>query len=273
MNQNSRRNYLPRPQWFALATVGLALGTVNLPFHISDSSQHSLIRNVFADEVSSSKRGSRDLRDGSPATAKQVREIEELIDALASKNKAPVQRGKGGHLRLEYSTDYDKSADEAVEAAGDKLIGYGTAAFPMLFEHFEDQRFSHVTETSGGDTTAPVGSACRSIIECQLEVYRKIGIYPRMVPSYFWDVVDKDEKPDEWWKSHKMMSLQEIQIEGVEWAISQQKGILRAGNYRGDNFNKERLAEIITRNESTLEMLRKTKKPIAAKRTFPRILK
>jgi hypothetical protein len=135
------------------------VGAIGLPFDSSPFVPHTRINDVFGEEVPSNKRGSRDLWDSSPATAKELLEIEQLIDALASKNKTPVQRGKGGDLRLEYSTDYDKSADEVVKAAGDMLIKRGTTAFPMLFEHFEDQRFSHVTETSGGDTTAPVGWA------------------------------------------------------------------------------------------------------------------
>src|SRR5262249_54483596 len=66
-------------------------------------------------------------RDDSAGTKKQAREIKRLIDALASRNKAPVQRGKGGDLRLEYPDDYDQQADEVVKSAGDKLIAHGAA--------------------------------------------------------------------------------------------------------------------------------------------------
>ncbi|MBS0264086.1 MAG: hypothetical protein JSS02_19275, partial [Planctomycetes bacterium] len=121
-------------------------------------------------------------------------EIRRLIDDLASKNSEPVQRGSSGDRRLAFPGDYDKHADEVVKSAGDKLISYGTAAFPMLIEHFQDERFSHVIDTPAGEMTAPVSRACRSIIECQLEVYEKAGsddTYPWM-PPYFEDVVEKD---------------------------------------------------------------------------------
>ena len=264
---------LPCPLSIGIATFGLAVGAVNVPFNSSVSSQQTLIREAFAEEVPIGKRDAEHLQDGSGDAEKNVRDIGRLIESLASTNEAPLQRGKGGDLRLEYPAGYDKNAEEVVKAAGDKLIRYGTAAFELLLEHFKDKRFSYVNETSGGFKTDSVGDACRSIIKCQLEVYQKITIYPGAVPSYFLDVLYKDKKPDEWWESRRKMSLYEIQTETVDWAISEQKRILRAGKYRGENIDTEKLAEIITRNESTLETLRRSKTPIAAKRTFPTRLK
>lgn len=72
---------------------------------------------------------------GSPDAETALQEIGRLIDALASKNKAPIQRGRKGDLELEYPEDYDEKADELVNSAGDKLIARGTVAFPLLIEH------------------------------------------------------------------------------------------------------------------------------------------
>ncbi|HEY3968734.1 MAG TPA: hypothetical protein VGM05_29570 [Planctomycetaceae bacterium] len=208
------------------------------------------------------------------ATAdEQADEIERLIDALASTNKAPKQRGQDGGLGLDYPPEYDKNAEVVVKHAGDKLIAHGATAFPALFEHLDDRRFSHVDEGANGFATAAVGAACGSIIACQLEIYEKINIYPGAFPSYYRYVVHKDEKPDEWCKSHTEMSLYEMQTEAVEWAISEQKEISHVGKYRGEKVDTKKLAEIIARNERTLERLRETRKPIVAKRAFPTRLK
>jgi hypothetical protein len=131
------------------------------------------------------------------------------------------------------------------------------------------RRYTAVAAVSG----ATVGNACRSIIACQLEVYERIDIYPGAVPSYFRYVVSKDKKPDEWWKSHEKLSLYEMQIEAVEWAISEQKEIAQAGKYRGEEVDTKEFAVVIARNEKMLERLRTTQKPIVAKRRFPTHLK
>ena len=151
-----------------------------------------LLAHLPRKEISTSKKATEKApekgKGASPEKDEQHRQIKRLIDALASTNPVPKQLGKGGDLELFYAPEYSQKAQEAVYRAGDKLISRGAIAFPLLFEHFDDKRFSYVTDTPGGEMTCPVGDACQHVVACQLEVYEKIGIYPRMVPDYFWDV-------------------------------------------------------------------------------------
>src|SRR5262249_25296378 len=126
--------------------------------------------------------------------------IKRLVEALVSPNPMPKEFGPRG--RVIYPPGYDMNAEAAVYQAASPLVEKGVVAFPVLMEYAEDKRFSFLMESpSGAMRTHTVGDACRLIVQHQLDAYETLGIYPRMVPSYF-DKVVAGKKWDGWWHSH-----------------------------------------------------------------------
>src|SRR5690349_21490080 len=106
---------LPRPLWFGIVVMWVILGSFR--FQSLLSCRQSAVREAYGEEAPNVKLSPVARRDDSAGAEKQAREIERLIDGLASRNKVPIQRGKGGDLRLEYPDDYDEQADEVVKSA------------------------------------------------------------------------------------------------------------------------------------------------------------
>src|SRR5262249_24532339 len=138
----------------------------------------------------------------------------------------------------------------------------GVVAFPVLMEYAEDKRFSFLMESpSGAMRTHTVGDACRLIVQHQLDAYETLGIYPRMVPSYF-DKVVAGKKWDGWWHSHRDKSLREMQIEAFDWAVNWQKELLEYWETEEGDAKQE--LEDAAAKESKSWLQYKSKKEMAA---------
>ncbi|GEM_PF-3191762 len=151
----------------------------------------------------------------------EPREIHSLIEQLASTN-APPNRPFGP-----LPDGYDEKAQELVEEAQTKLLAKGTAAFPLLIAHQEDARYCGTYPTSIlRDFT--VGEICLQIIERQIDL--RLGSYKGRTgadgeshgpPDYL-----QEHRPlDRWWAKRSHLSLRDIQIEVMEWTITQEREI------------------------------------------------
>jgi hypothetical protein len=150
---------------------------------------------------------------------------EQLIRQLVYPGKPPFKKAYVFPEELDEATIRAKQSK--VEAAYDKLSANVETALPVLVKYARDERFSYVYEdagTSGVYVKATVGYACWKIIEAHVEVYRREVTRSDFAsisrcPSF----IGACGGVDKWWKSRKDKSLAELQLEGIEWALRQEK--------------------------------------------------
>jgi hypothetical protein len=162
------------------------------------------------------------------ADKESVKEIERLIEQLAISDKpaamAPV-----------YTPSIDTPRTDrrviAIEAAK-KLKTYGKAAFPFLLAHLDDNRQSIACRRIIPQT---VGLACLCIIEDQIIAlpsdyqgsFMRKGkdgeSHPR--PVFMKPYLFTSETVAQYLEDRKDKSLEEMQVEALEWLIEQEKKI------------------------------------------------
>ncbi len=167
--------------------------------------------------------------------AARRRKIERLVAQLKSKNKplnplrqrlTPKPRDRKG---------YSEKAQEKVDAAQRELAALGKDAFPVLIEHLDDQEYSQTFITSLLQDFS-VGQVCFMLIESQVHLTgtgygARVGAdgESHAYPRYFAQYCGKDWYTQEgvrlWWSEHRHLSLREMQIEALEWAIAQERTI------------------------------------------------
>lgn len=139
--------------------------------------------------------------------------VRQLVDTLASANKAPPKRdGTPGRPHPHrWPADYEFSAQKAVYDAGDELLALGADAIPELLRHLKDERYS-VTERSGTGATAnrTVGYECSRIFGLLVQGGSAPLWEGRGNPAIF----TNDEA--RWWEKNGHRPLWEIQLEFVE---------------------------------------------------------
>jgi hypothetical protein len=150
--------------------------------------------------------------------------IEALIQKLVSPNKAPEMRfGK-----TEGSGDYEQNA--RAMGAFSQLKKLGVGAFPLLFDHLDDQRYSFTADRGDADDNWSVGRACFDIVRCQLEPFCGFSV-PRNEttdrgpprPCYAAHInLRNPASAKVWWEARKSKSLRELQIEALQWAIAEE---------------------------------------------------
>lgn len=179
------------------------------------------------------------------------KEMRLLVKDLVSPNDAPKV---GNGLDADYPANYDRKAQNRVLDAWLTLQECGPRAFPVLFDAYDDDRYSLTGEGHMCDANWTVGRACRDMIDCELQPY---GTWsqdkndPRhYFPRYFYDFdLDTREGAKKWWKTHKNKTLRELQIEVLEWVIPELK-------------NEKAFDEIRTQLKSDLAKLRAGTKPL-----------
>jgi hypothetical protein len=149
-------------------------------------------------------------------------EIRALIDMLVSpKTAAPNP--------ITYK-DLEASKDQ--REAFLKLRQVGLAAFPLLIERFDDDRYSFTFETPSSDMNYSVGRACQAV----LRDYITLGTYDLAMPNGADDPMFIKRRPSyvahfnlfdkrtaqEWWEQRKNKSLKELQLETLEWTIAEE---------------------------------------------------
>ena len=110
-------------------------------------------------------------RADTPPTAERVRE---LVERLASPRKTPLL--KEHEDTLPKGVGYSEISDERsrVIPIYAELSDAIEVALPILIEHADDERFSHVAEdgSSGCYYSRSVGTTCTELIERHVEVYQ-----------------------------------------------------------------------------------------------------
>ena len=151
--------------------------------------------------------------------------VELLVSQLVSPNDSPVTKGSSAR----YDANYDKEAQKDVLKAYSALCDLGPTAFPYLFEHFKDNRYSLTADGGAADVNFTVGSLCFSAIDLQLQPY---GLWthgegdprhrPRR-PHYMTHAeLNKIELANAWWESRKGRTLLELQTEVLEWIYAEE---------------------------------------------------
>lgn len=158
-----------------------------------------------------------------------AKEIAALVDQLASANKRP----KGGREPLWVEKGpilppgFNPKEQSRVGDVCVKLVEAGTAAFPSLIEKFEDERYSVTVEqcTSEAAEHMTVGEICHTLIMDQLQPY---GFYSRggdelgrpRRPLY--PFPESKKEAAEWWGKHKNQTLDQLQLEVLDWIIAKE---------------------------------------------------
>jgi hypothetical protein len=160
--------------------------------------------------------------------------IEALINKLASTNKDPNPRPARPFVRL--PKDYDYKAQQIVSDAEEKLKSMGKDAFPILIEHFNDERYSKSMSTSLLRSFT-VGEICQKIIENQVDLagmnYKmRIGADGNFHPfsrnyfaKYYAQGATREVALKKWWEENQQQSLKEMQIVGLRSAIEHERKI------------------------------------------------
>lgn len=162
------------------------------------------------------------------ADKESVKEIERLIEQLAISDKPAA-------MEPVYTPSIDTPrTDKRVIAfeAAKKLKTYGKAAFPFLLAHLDDNRQSVAFRRVIPHT---VGLSCLCIIEDQIialpsdyqgSFYRKGKdgeLHPR--PRFMEPHLFTSKTIAQYLEDRKDKSLEEMQVEALEWLIEQEKKI------------------------------------------------
>jgi hypothetical protein len=158
-------------------------------------------------------------------------EIESLIEKLASPNEAPTRRGPSA----KYPEGYDRDAQKRVKEAWGKLWKAELQAFPYLFKHFDDERYSFTMDGGFVDENWTVGRACSDIVKCYLQPFgyrpyartdksddrgRPIGaLRPSYVSAHR---LHNSMEAAKWLAFRQHKTLLELQIEVIEWTIAKE---------------------------------------------------
>lgn len=205
-------------------------------------------------------------------SVEEARQVERLIEALASRNPVPKEGGRKGDLI--YPPEYDREAEKIPYRVAKQLTAFGPKAFPLLMQHSQDTTFSCVRESpSGAMRVISVGTVCEQIVAVQLNVFDTAGVYPRSVPDYFETEV-RGEKFAEWWNKHQHQTLREIQVEAFEWAIAEQQKLIEKWKPRaaakedtpqGQPYEKllSNTEKSLSKNMTYLKRLQKSDEPLA----------
>jgi hypothetical protein len=123
-----------------------------------------------------------------------------------------------------FPARYDYEAQKTVKAAWIELTKMGTAAFPLLVEHLDDQRYCDSRDLAGDMYNFTVAAACRCILRDQLEPYHdflggRTGLEHLEEYSYVHEVIGNKDTARTWLASHRNQQLWELQAEAIEWLL------------------------------------------------------
>jgi len=161
-------------------------------------------------------------------------EIKGLSDKLVSANPEPPRVKEpywvAERFPLKFPDGFDPRRQTAMAKVMDQISEIGPAAFPELIERFDDDRYSITTESqlSGAPYNWTVGEVCRGIIEAQVQPcssWCKCDDDPRGYPrrpNFFKDILDSKKEAAAWWTRNKGRSLQQIQLEALDWVIAEE---------------------------------------------------
>jgi len=158
--------------------------------------------------------------------------IKALIEQLASPNPKPITGDEepkvGPDYRLPPGFNHEKQVP--VREARSALRILGSQAFPMLIERWDDKRYSLTVANglSGWCRNQTVGKVCQTIIYDHIQPYgywQSIGRDPRgkpLRPRYPEEFISSQETARIWWEKHKDKTLQQMQLEVLDWIIAEE---------------------------------------------------
>ncbi len=155
-------------------------------------------------------------------------EIKAIVEQLVNPNPRPETAKEP---RIRYPKDFDHEKERKVDAARRKLLDLGVRAFPHLFDRWDDDRYSLVTQngTSGAFDTWDVGLVAHWIVFSQVQPYGywaagkkgdQFNVPNR--PSYPHEFLGSKKDALGWWEKNKDKSLQRIQLDAIDWVIAEE---------------------------------------------------
>ncbi len=152
-----------------------------------------------------------------------VKECEKLVKKLVNPNKPPFDKD----YVLKPPKGQDKKALMEIQKAYNKLSDNIEVSLPVLVRNAHDDRYSYVREeygTSGAFVKASVGYACRQIIDVHVEVHQCHTTKPDFasIPRSISFILACGGYKS-WLKDRKGKTLADLQLEGAEWALRQEK--------------------------------------------------
>ncbi len=205
-----------------------------------------------------------------PATSKKPRagewkvpsesEIVALVEQLVSSNREPeIDEARWS---VKHAQGFDKRARDRVFQAWERLRDIGLPAFPYLQSHFGDKRYCFTQDDGPGYYNFSVGEASERILISHLQPYLEQANpggdlealalwrrYPRPSNYFSQQKLSQPNQFDQWWRTHKHKSMQEIQIEVLEWTIAQARPQANTG-------------KLVKHLNETLAALRSAKEPL-----------
>lgn len=211
----------------------------------------------------------------SGSDAERTRQLDRLIDTMASRNKEP-QLIKFVDARIpQFSDDYDWSEQSRVRAA--MLAVLSTKSDEMwwrLREHNGDKRYVLTASWNEFSENFSVGSFCCDFASADLSMAygRHLPAVPGRLPSSFYpeDVFWKNEK--EWSRIRK--PLYQMQIEVCQRAFQQWASVKGTAPGTGGHFHTYTVDEKIRFLEAVkkeIEELNRTKKAVFMKAVVPSV--
>ena len=181
-----------------------------------------------------------------------------LVEQLASSEKPPFTDRYVHDLPKGLGESVLRSRQKPIEVAYNRLSRGIDTALPTLASHLQDKRFSYVYEDgiSGVYEKATVGQACTKIIATHVEVYRPLvtKFDDEGRSRSLWFIQDGCGGFEKWWETRQGKPLAELQFEGIEWALRQE---------RPDHFDNPRdWAKAKRSLEKLAGTIRSTKRPI-----------
>jgi hypothetical protein len=168
---------------------------------------------------------------GEKPTPPAEREIKALIDQLVSPNPRPITDERPRDLLLpRLPKGFDRARQKKVHEAYWKLNRIGPRAFPFLMERWGDKRYCLTTQDglSGACYNRTVGYVCKWIVFNQLQ---PCGFWPKVEddprgkprrPGYPSKFLRSQAAARMWWQKNKDRSLQQMQLEALDWVIAEE---------------------------------------------------
>lgn len=158
-------------------------------------------------------------------------ETDRLINELASRYP-PANPNLDILPRNSVDPDSPAGRDvDRVQRAMEQLEAMGLSAFPALVAGSKDTRYSF-SRTEACWVNYDVGYACYEIIARQVEGYP--GTAPegfKGQPEYI-SHVWQGEGLKAWWARNSHKSLEELQVEAINWEIAEDRANLNDGRHR-----------------------------------------
>lgn len=202
-------------------------------------------------------------KQATPETSQKM-DYDNLVAALANRNRAPVLQGGGSLQAPHYAKAFDWVEQKRVLEVLTQCADHADDAWRALVEHLNDESYSLTLQKEMRVSNETVGSICGMIVVADLtevympyipqdeDVYRKV-VYPR-------EVINMGLQ--EWCRKQQGegKGLYEMQVELGEWALAKIAAM--------DKLPADEQISSCTQIRKKIEELRATRKPILAKSIF-----